>query len=132
MPGRFTLESSFLLLLLRPASHPEVSGWGVLGLTAPKMEAQEVRPGGSRRLIYLGILAHTILRIVFSAFLSFPVITGWFNPFKPTEGEMHTHATNNLNTSDLSCTVKTKYTSKHKTWPMPPCSAKILHRLCSG
>ena len=51
-----------------------------MGLTAPKMEAQEVRPGGSRRLIYLGILAHTILRIVFSAFLSFPVIAGWFKP----------------------------------------------------
>ena len=72
------------------------------------METQEVCPGGSCHLIYLGILAYTILKIVFSAFLSFLLITGWFK-LVPTEGEMHTHTTtSNLNTSDLSCAVKTK------------------------
>ena len=61
-----------------------------MGLTAPKMETQEVCPGGSCHLIYLGVLAYTILKIVFSAFLSFLLITGWFK-LVPTEGEMHTH-----------------------------------------
>ena len=103
-----------------------------MGLTAPKMETQEVCPGGSCHLIYLGILAYTILKIVFSAFLSFLLITGWFK-LVPTEGEMHTHTTtSNLNTSDLSCAVKTKTHFKTQTWscyPAAPNPSQALLRL---
>lgn len=113
--------------------HLTLKSWGRgvgLGLTSPKMETQEVCPGGSHHLIYLGILAYTILKIVFSAFLSFLMITGRFKPV-PTEGEMHTHtlpqAIFTLQISPVQS--KHKYTSKHKPGHAT-LQPQILHRLC--
>ena len=83
------------------------------------MEAQEVCPGGSHHLIYLGILAYTVLKIVFSAFLFFLMTTGWFKPV-PT-GEICTHTLPQaILTLQISCTVRTKIHFKTQTWSGHP------------